>query len=75
MSGVKVYTHIPKKHYLIYNHPPSEITKRSYRNFCKKRVLSLLKSTWIISFICKIMGRLLLLHVVFDYTQNGKLTD
>jgi hypothetical protein len=24
---------------------------------------------------CKIMSRLLLLHLVFDYTQNGKLTN
>jgi hypothetical protein len=38
-------------------------------------VFNLFKSTWIISFICRIMRRLLLLHFVFDYTQNGKLKN
>ena len=32
MFGEKFHTHIPKKLYLISNHPPSEITKMSYRN-------------------------------------------
>jgi hypothetical protein len=28
----KFHTYVPKKHYFMYNHPPSEITKRNFRN-------------------------------------------